>query len=79
MTGVLSYSPVKLDRGKALLADLEQDPEQVPACYTELESAIRWLMDLAFESKDPHEKTRLAATEMRARRVLERLRKQNVI
>ena len=61
-----------------MVAELERDPERLPAYYGELESAIRWLMDLTFESKDPHEKTRLAATEMRARLVLERFRNQNV-
>ncbi len=42
-----------------------------------LESAIRCLLDTTFESKDPAEKTRLEATEMRARLVLERFRKGN--
>ncbi len=67
LTGVPSYPPMNLSRCQALVAELERDPERVPAYYGELESAILWLMDLTFESKDPHEKTRLAATEMRAR------------
>ncbi len=66
-----------LNRCQHLVAELEHDPEQVPAFYGELESAIRWLMDTTFESKDPAEKSRLAATEMRARLVLERFRKGN--
>ena len=44
----------------------------VPAHYGQLEWAIRWLMVTMFESENPAEKTRLAATEMRARLVLER-------
>ncbi len=63
----MSYPLMNLDRCKTLIADLEHNPEQLPAYYGELESAIRWLMDTTFESKDPQEKTRLAATEMRAR------------
>ncbi len=40
------------------------------------EATIRWLMDAAFEATDPNEKARLAATEMRARLVLETFRKR---
>ena len=68
---------MNLDCCKTLIAELEHDLERLPAYYGELESAIRWLMDTTFESKDPAEKTRLAATEMRARLVLERYRKGN--
>jgi hypothetical protein len=62
---------------KTLIADLEHDPKQLPAFYGELESAILWLMDTTFESTDPAEKSRLAATEMRVRLVLERYRNGN--
>ncbi len=68
---------MNLDHCKTLIAELEHDPQQLPAFYGELESAILWLMDTTFESKDPAEKSRLAATEMRARLVLERFRKGN--
>ncbi len=74
----MSCPPMNLDHCKTLIAELERDPEQVPAFYSELESAIRWLIDATSESKDSQEKTRLAVTEMRARLVLERFRKQNV-
>ncbi len=67
-----------LNRCQRLVAELEHDPGQVPAFYGELESAIRWLMDTTFESEDPSEKTRLAATEMRARLVLERFKKLGI-
>ena len=77
MIGLPSYPPMNLDRCKTLIAGLEHNPEQLPAFYGELESTIRWLMDTTFESEDPAEKTRLAATEMRARLVLERYRKGN--
>ncbi len=73
----MSYPRINLDRCKTLIAELEHDPEQLPAYYGELECAIRWLMDTTFKSEDPAEKTRLAATEMRARLVLERYRKGN--
>ncbi len=59
-----------LTRCQHFVAELEHDPEQLPACYSELESAILWLMDTTFESEDPQEKSRLAATEMRARLVV---------
>ncbi len=68
---------MNLDRCQRLVAELEHDPQQLPAFYIELESAILWLMDTTFESEDPDEKSRLAATEMRARLVLERFRKGN--
>ena len=73
----MSYPLMNLDRCKTLIAELEHNLEQLPAFYGELESAIRWLMDTTFESENPAEKTRLAATEMRARLVLERYRKGN--
>ncbi len=66
----MSHPPMNLDRCQHLVAELEHDPEQVPAFYGELESAILWLMDTTFESKDPDEKSRLAATEIRARLVV---------
>ncbi len=64
-------------RCQRLVAELEHDPEQVPAFYGELESAIKWLTGTTFESENPAEKTRLAVTEMRARLVLERYWKHN--
>ena len=60
-----------------LVAELERDPERVPAFYGELESSIACLMQLTFESNDPMEKARLAVVEMRARLVLERWRMHN--
>ena len=35
-------------RCQFLVAELERDPDRVPAYYSELESAIRWLMDTTF-------------------------------
>ena len=61
-----------------LVRTLEADPSRVPAFYIDLEAAIEWLMDTTFETKDQDEKVRLAATEMRARLVLERFKKANV-
>ena len=61
-----------------MIAELERDPERVPAYYGELESAIRWLMDTTYLVPDADKKTPMAAVEMRARLVLERFRKQNV-
>ena len=64
-------------RCQILVAELERDPESVPAFYSELESAIQWLMDTTFASTDPKEKTRLASVGIRARLVLDRWRKGN--
>lgn len=64
-------------RCRILVAELEADPDCVPAFYSELESAIRALMDTTFESNDPKEKTLLASIEMRARLVLDWWRKGN--
>lgn len=61
----------------SLVRTLEDDPSRVPAYFSALEEAIRWLMDATFESTDPDAKVRLAFTEMRARLVWERFRKMN--
>ena len=58
-----------------MVAELERDPERVPAYYRELESAIRWLMDTTYPEHDADKRTRMAAVEMRARLVLERFKK----
>lgn len=58
--------------------ELETDLSRLPAFFGELERAIAWLMDATFESTDPKEKARLAATELRARGILEVYRLQNV-
>lgn len=63
---------------KSLIKELESDPERLPVYHGDLERAIEWLMDETFKSTDPLEKARLAATELRARGVLERYRLQNV-
>ena len=68
---------MNLTRCQALIRMLEADPAKVPAYFVYLESAIKWLMDTVLESKDPDEKAKLAATEVRRRLVLERYRKQN--
>lgn len=65
-----------LSRVVELIKNLERDPEHVQAYYDDLEAAIRWMMDTTFEATDLIEKARLAATEMRARLVLEAFRKQ---
>ena len=65
-----------LSRVAKLIKSLERDPERVQTYYGDLEAAIRWLMDTTFEATDPNEKARLAATEMRARLVLEAFRKR---
>ena len=64
-------------RCQFFVAELERDPERVPAFYSELELAIQLLMNTTFESNDPKEKIRLASVEMRARLVLGRWRKEN--
>ena len=64
-----------LSRCQALVAELERDPERVPAYYGELESAIRWLMDTTYLDPDADKRTRMAAVEMRAPLVLERFKK----
>ncbi len=64
-------------RCQALVAELEIDPDLVPAYYGELATSIAWLMQRTFDSKDSAEKARLATVEMRARLVLERWKKQN--
>ena len=64
-------------RCQALVAELERDPERVPAYHRELELAIQRLMDTTFENAEPKEKIRLASIEMRARFVLDRWRKGN--
>ena len=66
-----------LPQCQALVADLERDPQRLPAYHGELEAAVTWLMDRTFESTDPAEKTWLASLELRARGVLERFRKAN--
>ena len=68
---------MNLSRCQALVANLERDPQRLPAFHGELEAAVTWLMDRTFEETNPDEKVRLAATEMRARLVLERYRKGN--
>ncbi len=70
-------TPMNASRCQFLVVELEADPDRVPAYYSELELAIRWLMDTTFESTDPKEKTQLASIEMRARLVLDRWRKGN--
>ncbi len=60
-----------------LVRCLEDDASRVPAPCVQLEVAILWLMDTTFTRTDPNEKTRLALTELRARKVLERFRKMN--
>lgn len=69
---------VNLSTIQSLIRSLESDPQQIPACYMKLEESIAWFMDRTFESKDGAEKVRLAATELRARGVLECYRKGNV-
>ena len=64
-------TPMNASRCQFLVVELEADPDRVPAYYSELESAIRWLMDATFTSTDPKEKTQFASIEMRARLVLE--------
>ena len=71
------HRAVDLARCQALIDMLEADPAKVPAYLVYLESAILWLKDTTFESEDPDEKARLAATEIRGRLVLEKFRKQN--
>ncbi len=61
-----------------MVAELERDPERVPAYYGELESAIRSLMDITYLEPDADKRTRMAAVEMWARLVLQRFRQQNV-
>ena len=68
-------TPMNASSCQSLVAELERDPEQVPAYHGNLESALKWLMDATFKSTDPKEKTYLASIEMRARLVLERWRK----
>ena len=63
---------------QSLVRSLETDPQQVPTQFMKLEESIAWLMEETFQSKDPDEKRRLAATELRARGVLECYRKGNV-
>ena len=53
-------------------------PKGLPVYYAELEAALGCLMDATFEATDANEKARLAATEMRARLVLDRFRKAEV-
>ncbi|UCC29793.1 MAG: hypothetical protein JSU86_16505 [Phycisphaerales bacterium] len=65
-----------LSRAAKLIKSLERDPEHVQTYYGDLDAAIRWLMDTTFEATDAKEKARLAATEMRARLVLEAFRKR---
>ena len=62
---------------QSLVRELERSPSRVPAYYGDLERAIRWLMDETFKSEDTHETVLLAATEMRARLVLERWKGQD--
>lgn len=59
-----------LSRAVRLIKSLERDPEHVQSYFSDLEAAIRWLMDATFEATNPKEKARLAATEMWARLVL---------
>ncbi len=61
----------------SLVRNLEDDPSRVPAFYNQLTGAIRWVAGAMYKSFDPFEKALITATEMRARRVLERFRKMN--
>jgi len=67
---------VDLSSVAKLINGLERNTEHVQAYYSNLEDVIRRLMDATFEATDPNEKARLAATEMRARLVLEAFRKR---
>ena len=69
---------MNLARCRKLASDLEDGPDRLRAFYSEVEEAIRWLMDETFASKDNDEKVRLASTEMRLRLVLDRFRKARV-
>ncbi len=62
---------------QSLVRELELSPSRVPAYYGDLERAILWLMDATFESEDKHERVLMAATEMRARLVLGRWKRQD--
>ncbi len=62
---------------QSLVRELERYPTRVQAYYGDLEAAIAWLMDVTFKATDPNEKRRLAATELRARLLLERFRKRD--
>lgn len=63
---------------QSLVRELERSPSRVPAYYGDLEKAILWLMDATFESEDKDERVLMAATEMRARLVLERWKGHDV-
>ena len=61
---------MNIAHAESLIGELEHAPSRVQAYHGDLEKAISWLMDRAFESTDPDEKVRLAALELRARGVL---------
>ena len=60
---------------ESLVRELERYPTHVPAYYSELEAAIKWLVDTRYKEANLDKKIRMAATAMRARFVLERFRK----
>ena len=63
---------------ESIVRELEARPRRLPAFYSELESAVEWLMDRTFEATDAEGKVRLAAVEMRTRLVLERFKESGV-
>ena len=69
---------MNLARCRELSSVLEAEPDRLPAFYSEVEEAIRWLMDETFATKANDERVRLAATEMRLRLVLDQIRTARV-
>lgn len=69
---------VNLAYCESVVRELERDPKRVPAYHGELESAIKWLMHNTYLEASPDKKTRMAATELRARMVLKRYRGADV-
>ena len=64
--GAIRYTH-RMDRSECvnLVRTLEDDPSRVPAYFSALEDAIKWLMDTTPKTTDQDEKVRLAFTEMR--------------
>ena len=62
---------------ESIVREVERYPTRLPAAYSELEAALRWLTDATRKSENPAEKMRLAAAKTRVRLALKRHRHVN--
>ena len=69
---------LNLEYCESIVREVEGYPTRLPAFYSELEAALRWLADATRKSENPAEKMRLAAAKTRVRLALKRHRRHGV-